>query len=63
MVNIPDPDEFATGFPDWVPHRPPRPDKSQGGIDAQACGGDEECHIERAGLCLPANVVTRAAGR
>lgn len=37
--------------------------KSQGGIDAQACGGDEECHIERAGLCLPANVVTRAAGR
>jgi len=35
-VKIPDPDAFAaTNFPTWMPHRPPRPDKSQGGIAFQ----------------------------
>ena len=36
---IEDPDRFAdANFPDFVPHRPPRPDKSEGGIayDLQA---------------------------
>src|SRR5690606_16497708 len=36
---IEDPDRFAdANFPDFIPHRPPRPDKSEGGIayDLQA---------------------------
>ena len=31
-VTIPDPEEFLSSFPMFAPHRPQRPEKSQGGI-------------------------------